>query len=87
MAGAFTFLERFQAAIRYGHYDPKLGQASQGCTTTTSAAAACEANVYEVGLNAFVHKNEVKLQLGYSLFDWAGLPAQHQVIVVSQFTY
>ena len=40
--------------------------------------------MYEVALNGFIVRHEVKLQASYSLFDWNHLPAQHQAIVSTQ---
>ncbi|MGC4118542.1 MAG: porin [Myxococcales bacterium] len=84
-AVGYTYRERVQAVIRYGHYDPSLGRESGAiCATSLSAASACEANVYEVGVNAFILGNELKVQASYSLFGWTNVPDQHQVIVATQ---
>jgi hypothetical protein len=80
VALAYTLLEKCQFAVRIGHYDPVLGAGSDVPTSR-------EANMYELGVNYFFVKHEVKLQLSYSLFDWANIPYQHQVVLSSQFNY
>jgi len=81
--GAMTLYDRVQLALRYGRMDPNLGTDSSGDADYKYR----EANIYEVGLNGFILKRQVMLQASYSVFAWAGIPAQHQLIVSSQLFY
>jgi hypothetical protein len=44
-------------------------------------------DVYEIGLNWFIHDNEAKVQASYSMFDWTDVRAEHQIIVSNQLTF
>ena len=70
-AAGFTFIDVLQPVIRFGHYDPDMGRDYKAVATVNPNWGG--ANVYEIGLNWYIKKNEAKIQASYSLFDWTSV--------------
>lgn len=96
VGAAYTIADVVQPAVRFGHYDPNMGRyfhpATMAPGTSPKAAATVAANwggadVYEIGLNWYIYKNEAKLSASYSMFDWTDVRAEHQLIVSNQLSF
>ncbi|HEY3451088.1 MAG TPA: porin [Myxococcales bacterium] len=96
VGAGFTIADVIQPVIRFGHYDPNMGHSFSAATmpagTSPKAAATVASNwggadVYEIGLNWFIFKNEAKIQASYSMFDWTDVRAEHQIIVSNQLSF
>jgi len=96
VAAGYTISEVVQPVVRFGHYEPNMGRTfhpgSMAPGTSPKAAPTVASNwggadVYEIGLNWFIHDNEAKVQASYSMFDWTDVRAEHQIIVSNQLTF
>jgi len=79
-AAAWTFLDGFQSCLRVGFVDPDVAR------DVDPAVAGGKDEVWHVdaGLNYYVRKNEAKLQLAYSRFQYDNRTTQDEVILAAQ---
>lgn len=80
---AWTFLDVLQPCLRVGFIDPDVSR------DIDPAVAGGRDEVWHIdaGLNYFIRKNEAKLQLIYSRFQYDNRTAQDQVILAAQVSY
>lgn len=74
---AYTFAEVLQPALRIGYLDTNVD-------TDVAAGSKDERVHVDVGLNYFIQKNEAKLQLNYSRFEYDDATPNNEVILAAQ---
>lgn len=81
-AVGYTFAELVQPVVRIGFLDPNV---DSGNTTTTNALV----RHYELCVNTFVRKDEVKVQTSYGVFDsrLPGAKLRHEVTISTQVAF
>jgi hypothetical protein len=77
----YTFFDRLQPVVRIGYVDPDLdGDAPEGNSSD-------EVVHYELGLNYYIQKQEAKLQLSYSLYDFEDTNTRGEAIFAAQVSF
>lgn len=77
----YTFFDRLQPVVRIGYVDPDLdGDAAEGNSTD-------EVVHYEAGLNYYIQKQEAKLQLSYSFYDFEDTASRGEAIFAAQVSF
>lgn len=82
-AVAWTFLDVLQPCLRVGYLDPDI----HANVDPTTASGKDEVWQFDAGLNYYVRKNEAKLQLVYSRFQYDTRAANDEVILAGQVSF
>jgi hypothetical protein len=82
-AMAWTFLDVLQPCLRVGYLDPDVHRDID----PTVAGGKDEVWQIDAGLNYYVRKNEAKLQLSYSRFQYDTRAANNEVILAGQVSF
>lgn len=82
-AFAYKLFDVIEPCVRIGHLDPDIGQDLD----PAAGKGKDELWHFDAGLNWYVHKNEVKLQLDYSRFQFEDKVAKDEIIFVAQVAF
>lgn len=80
---AWTVLDVLQPCLRVGYLDPDV----HANVDPTAAGGKDEVWQIDAGLNYYVRKNEAKLQLSYSRFQYDTRAANNEVILAGQVSF
>jgi phosphate-selective porin len=78
---AFTFMELLQPALRVGYLDPNVD------VDIPETASNDEKWNFDVGLNFYIRKHEVKLQLNYSRWEYDDRTPNNEVLLAAQVAF
>lgn len=91
VALAYTFLDQFQPAVRFGQLNVNTDKAWHERDISKEKPLTRQ---IDAGFNWYIHKNEAKLQLAYSRIMYEGeregapvVPVDNQVILGAQVSY
>jgi hypothetical protein len=76
---AYTFIDVLQPIVRVGYFDPNVDEDGTGNND--------ELWQIDAGLNWYILKHDMKLQVSYSRFQYDQRAANNQVIVAAQVAY
>ena len=79
VAGGYTFFDRLQPIVRWGHLDTDLDSPQEEVTS------------YEIGMNYYFQKYEARLMASFGIFDADSQPGeedlQHELIFAGQVSF
>ena len=91
VALAYTFMDKFQPAVRYGELNLNTDKGWHQLDLSKTKPMARE---LAVGFNWYIHKNDAKLQLAYGRIEYDGgqdgiklIPVDNQVTFAAQVSY
>jgi hypothetical protein len=82
IAGGYYVLDNLQPVVRFGWVDPNTK--ANADPTMTKGLVIDEVVTYEVGLNYYISKQEAKLLLNYSRFQYQDAHPNNEVIFGAQ---